>query len=89
MDRKRDGYQGVLAALQVKRFGDWIFAKADSLEARSHDFNKLRAFRIRELEDFIEPYFDQVVEEHAEGAFQGAQAYLKQILREKGITVEE
>lgn len=88
-DRQRDGYQRVLAALQISRFGDWIFARADTLEAGDHEFSKLRAYRIRDLEALIGPLFEQVVEEHAQGALKGAQSYLNRVLGEKGVVAEK
>ena len=59
--KKEDGYLPMLAVLQLDRFGDWFFAKADTLRAGSLYIDSLRAYRLRELEKEISPIFDDLI----------------------------
>ncbi len=80
--RQRDGYQPVLAVLQIKLFAEWLFVKADRLTPGQLAVERLRAYRMRDLEERIASGFDEVVETHFSGALEGGQTYLDTILRE-------
>lgn len=86
--RKEDGYQSVVAALRLDMISDWIFAKADSIKQGSVNIDKLRAYRLGELEKLI-PCFDTVVKEHYNGTMKEGQEYLNNILRQKGMKVRQ
>lgn len=87
--RKKDGYQPVLAALRLDRFSDWILAKADEIEPRRMYIDRLRAYRLPELEERIRPLFNKAVEEHFNRTMQDAQKYLDDVLRQKGVEVRQ
>lgn len=79
--RRQDGYQPVLAILQVKLFADWMFVNADRLAPRQWPVEGLRARRLHALEQRVGPRFDDAVAAHAAGALDGGQAYLDAILK--------
>lgn len=81
--KKEKGYQPILAVLQLNRFSDWFFAKADELRAGSLYIDSLRIHRMRELEKVISPYFDETIKQHYERALQEGQSYLDNVLRQK------
>jgi len=86
--RKEDGYQPVLVVLRLDRFSDWIFAnKADTIKPGSLYIDSLRVYRLHELERCICPLFDKAVKEYFDGTMRGAQRYLDNILRQKGVEV--
>lgn len=87
--RRRDGYQPVLAVLQIKLFADWMFVKADRLVPGQLAVEGLRAHRMRDLEDLVAPRFDPIVEAHTSRAMAGGQAYLDAVLRDTGMPREE
>jgi hypothetical protein len=87
-NRRKDGYQPLLAVLRLFLFSEWYFVKADRLKPGGILLDSLRPYRLRILEDRIKPCFDQAVDEHFNGAFERAQAYLDGVLREKGIDAQ-
>lgn len=87
--RKGDGYQSVVAALSLDMLSDWIFAKADNIKQGNINIDRLRAYRLNELEKQICPSFDAVVKEHYNGAMKQGQKYLNDILRQKGVKVSQ
>jgi Holliday junction resolvase len=86
-ERKKDGYQPILAVLRLDRFSDWIFAKANTIKPGSLYIDSLRVHRLRDLERYICPLFDKAVKEHFDGTVREAQRYLDNVLRQKGIEV--
>ena len=86
--RKKDGYQPVLAALELKMFSSWAFIKANDLKPGKHHINLLVP-RIYELEDIINPLFDQAVKEHFKDTLDKGQKYLNEILIKGGAEVRE
>ena len=87
-NRRKDGYQPLLAVFRLFLFSEWYFVKADRLKPGGIPFDSLRPYRLRTLEDRIKPYFDQAMEEHFKGAMERSQAYLDGVLREKGIDAQ-
>lgn len=81
--QKEKGYQPVLAVLQLDRFSDWFFAKADTLRAGSIYIDSLRVYRLRELEKKISPLFDDTINKHYKETLQKGQSYLDNVLRQK------
>lgn len=79
--RRQDGYQSVLAILQIKLFADWMFVNADRLTPKQWPVEGLRARRLRDLEQRVTPRFDDVVATHAVGALDGGQTYLDTVIR--------
>lgn len=87
--RRQDGYQPLLGVLQLNSLYEWHFAKATTFQPGRLLIERLRPYRLRDLESLLEPYFDQAVLRHFDGALQGSQAYLDRILRETGVIQEE
>lgn len=87
--RKEDGYRPVLAVLRLNRFSDWIFAKADKIQAGNIMIDSLRVHRVSELENQIKDTFENVVIEHYDGTLRDAQRYLDNILRQKGVEIKQ
>ena len=85
--RIEDGYQSLLAVLRFTRFSNWLFAKADAIKAGNILIDSLRPYRCRDLEEYIYPFFERVVEEHFYGAMNEGQKYLDSVLRQKGAEV--
>jgi hypothetical protein len=83
--RQCDGYQPLLAALRLSPLSDWLLADAEHLEAGIIPLDHLRTYRRKDLEHDLCPLFAVVVDEHAEHALVGAQAYLDQVLRQLEI----
>jgi Holliday junction resolvase len=87
--RRQDGYQPVLAVLRIHAFYQWIFARAESLEAGLIAIEGLRPYRLGDLETLIDPLFDAAVSEHCDRTLAGAQVYLDRVLRQQGVRVED
>lgn len=86
MKRKENGYQAVLAVLRLKRFSDWLFARADTIKPGNLIIDSLRAHRLPESETIrLRSRFDEAVKEHFERTLQEGQRYLDDVLRKKGI----
>ncbi len=85
---RQDGYLPLLGVLRIGVFSEWCLAKAGSLKAGVVLMDSLRPYRLRALENVIQPSFEKAVAEHFEGAMNGAQSYLDRVLREQGIAVE-
>jgi Holliday junction resolvase len=78
--RRRDGYQPVLAVLQIRLFAEWMFVRTDRLLPGSWLVDALRPYRLRELERRVAPLFDAAVERHYAAALEGGQSYLDEVL---------
>lgn len=87
--RKEDSYQPVLAVLRLDRFSQWMFAKADSIKPGSVYIDKLRVYRLAEIEKRISPFFDKTVSDHYAGTMRDGQRYLNDVLRQKGVKVRQ
>lgn len=83
--RQADGYVPLLGVLRLSPLSDWFLAEAEHLKAGCLTLDKLRPYRQRDLEGQLCPHFATVVEEHADAALEGAQAYLDGVLRQLGI----
>lgn len=90
-DRLRDGYSPIIGALRLAIFENWILAKGplDELSAGEVLIDRLRAYRIRDMENLLCPTFEQVVERHFEGTLKGGQRYLSEQLARTGIEVRD
>ena len=90
-DRVRDGYSPVIAALRLAVFEDWILANipVHELSAGHVLIDRLRAYRMRDMENLLCPAFEQVVEKHFEGTLKGSQRYLSEQLERTGIEVRD
>jgi hypothetical protein len=87
--RRADGYLPLLGVLRVSPLSDWLLADAEHLAPGRLAIDKLRPYRLHDLEDHLRPLFAEVVEQHAETALAGAQAYLDAVLCQLGIEQRE
>ena len=81
LHQKNMGYQPVLAVLKLEIFSDWFFIKADKLKPGNIFIESLRVYRLRDLENEINPLFDETVEEHFVLTLEEGQKYLDNVLR--------
>jgi len=79
--REKDGYQSILAILRLTRFSNWIFVKANQLNSGTSYVDIFRPHRLKRLENFINPLFENIVQMHFEGTFNNGQEYLSNILK--------
>jgi Holliday junction resolvase len=87
---QQDGYRPLLGVLRIGVLScEWYLAKAQSLRAGVVQIDSLRPYRVRSLEQLIQPLFEKAACDHFDGAMKGAQLYLDTVLREHGIIVEE
>ena len=84
-DRARDGYLPLIAGLRMQLLEDWIIAKIplDQLRPGSLLLSRLRAYRMRQLEESICPAFEAVVNEHFSSVLSGGEQYLIKVLDER------
>lgn len=87
--RCQDGYKPLLGVLRLSPLSEWYLVAVEEVRAGTLLIASLRPFRVRALEDRIQPHFDRAVEEHSEETLAGSQAYLDQVLRTMGIEVRE
>lgn len=83
LHQKNMGYQPVLAVLRLEIFSDWFFVKADKLKPGNIFIEGLRAYRLHDLENEINPLFDEIMEEHFVQTLKEGQKYLDNVLRKK------
>ena len=90
-ERVRDGYSPVIAALRLAIFEDWILGKipVNELSAGQMLIDRLRAYRMSDVENLLRPIFEQVVEKHFQGTLKGGQRYLSEQLQQTGIEVRD
>lgn len=84
-DRTKDGYVPVIAALRIQMFEDWVFANIPlgSLRPGPLPLGRLRAYRIKDVETYVCPAFEVVVNQHFNGVLAGGEHYLGQLLAQK------
>lgn len=87
--RAKDGYEPVLACLWLSPLSQWIFAGAGALRVGFLNQDQVRPHRLKNLECEIVPYIDRAVAEHFQGAMEGAQGYLAEVLKTLGAEVTE
>jgi hypothetical protein len=85
--RQMDGYQPLLAVLQLRPLSDLYLVHAPTLHCGRLQIASLRPLRFHELESRLSPLFTLAVAEHFEGAYCGSQFYLDGVLRASGIEV--
>jgi hypothetical protein len=85
--RGADGYQPVLGVLRLSPLSDWYLVDAQRLRAGRLQISSLRPSRLRELEARVLPSFSEAVQEYAEGALEGSQSYLDDVLRRLGVEI--
>ena len=90
-DRLRDGYSPIIAALRLAIFENWILAKGplDELSAGEVLIDRLRAYRMSDVENLLAPAFERVVEKHFQGTLKDGQRYLSEQLQKTGIEVRD
>lgn len=91
LDRTHDGYQPVIAVLRLNVLENWIFAKVPINEIPKGTvlIDKLRRYRMKDLERQLEPRFDIVVQKHFKGVWDKGEQYLKENLRKVGIKSQD
>lgn len=87
MSRCQDGYLPLLGVLRLAPLSDWWLAEASHLRAGRLCLEGLRPNRRKDLEVFINPVFDSIVEEHFEATLYGESAYLDEVLRGRGVDI--
>lgn len=89
--RARDDYLPVIAALQLAVFEKWILAQVplDELSPGQMPIYRLRAYRMRDMENSLDPAFDRVVAKHFRGTLNNGQRYLSEQLKRTGIEVRD
>jgi Holliday junction resolvase len=85
LKRTADGYRPLLAVLRLGLFSDWFLVHADRLKPGLLLIDMLRPYRFTELEQRLDPLFDEAVRLHGAGALREAQVYLDEVLR-KGVS---
>jgi Holliday junction resolvase len=90
-DRVHDGYQPVLAILRLAPLENWVFAKIPDEEIPTGDIliEKLRQYRMKDLENKLLPKFDIVTKKHFKGVWDRGEQYLKEQLRIAGIITRD
>jgi len=90
-DRTHDGYQPIIAILRLAPLENWILAKIplDKIPIGDILIEKLRPYRIKDLESQLCPKFDIVVQKHYKGASSRGEQYLKEQLRKIGIVAQD
>ena len=90
-DRTKDGYSSVIAVLRLAPLEDWIFAKipVDEVPAGAVLIESLRRYRMKDLESRLSAIFDKIVQKHFDGIMKKGEQYLKEQLRQAGITARE
>jgi Holliday junction resolvase len=84
-ERVSDGYTPLIAGLRMQLLEDWIIANIplDQLRSGTLPLSRLRAYRMRQLEDSICPAFEGVVNQHFSSVLSGGEQYLIKVLDER------
>jgi len=90
-ERVYDGYQPIIAVLRLAPLEDWILAKIpmDKISPGEILIEKLRPYRMKNLENQLCPKFDSVVQKHFNGVWKRGEQYLKEHLRKVGIKAQD
>ena len=86
-DRTKDGYLPIIAVLRLSPLEDWILAKISLEEIPVGEvlIEKLRRYRMKDLESQISSVFDIVVGRHFNGTLKKGEQYLNEKLKQVGI----
>jgi Holliday junction resolvase len=84
-ERASDGYIPLIAALRIQLFEDWVVANIPLSQLRPGSLllSRLRAYRMRQLEESICPAFEEVVNQHFSSVLSGGEQYLIKVLDER------
>jgi len=90
-ERIHDGYQPLIAVLRLAPLEDWLFAKVPINEIPNGKIliEKLRIYRMKDLESQLEPHFDSVVQKHFRGVWNQGEQYLKEQLKIAGVMIRD
>jgi hypothetical protein len=83
--RATDGYIPLLGVFRLASLSGWYLARAEVLRPGVLLIESLRPYRFKDLEQRLQPSFEEAVEGHFEGILAGSQAYLDRVLREAGV----
>jgi Holliday junction resolvase len=91
LERTHDGYQPIIAVLRLAPLENWVFAKMSINEIPTGEIliERLRQYRMKDLENKLCPKFDIVTQKHFKGVLAGGEQYLKEQLRKVGIVTKE
>jgi Holliday junction resolvase len=87
--RTQDGYLPLLGVLRLRPLSNWWLAAATELRVGCLCIESLFPYRCKDLEEFIQPHFDHVVEQHFEEMLVYSPAYLDGILRRMGVEIRQ
>jgi len=84
-ERASDGYIPLIAALRIQLFEDWVVANIPLSQLRPGSLllSRLRAYRMRQLEESICPAFEGVLNQHFSSVLSGDEQYLIKVLDER------
>ena len=90
-DRVKDGYEPVIAILQLSLLDNWRFMRIpiNEIPIGKILIDRLRTYKFRLLEDQINLVFDRVMKKHFSEILKGGEKYLKNQLRQSGILLKE
>jgi Holliday junction resolvase len=90
-DRAKDAYVPIIAALRLAVFEKWVLAQVplDELSPGNILVDSLRTYRVKDLEDALQPAFKDVVAEHFQGTLECGLQYLSDRLAKDGVDVRD
>jgi hypothetical protein len=75
--------------LRLGPLSDWWLAVATDLRAGRLCVEGLRPYRRKDLEEFVKPFLDSVIEQHFEVPLYRSQAYLDEVLQGMGVETRQ
>jgi hypothetical protein len=83
--RCQDGYRPLLGVLRLSALSDWYLVDATRIHPGALEIDALRPYRCHNLEAFLRPNFDCMVEQCFEGTLSDSQTYLDRALRSSDV----
>jgi len=90
-DRTKEGYLPIIAVLRLSPLENWMFAKIplEEIPTGSVLIEKLRTYRLRDMENRVSPWFDSVVRELFNEIMRKGEQYLIEKLKHIGIITND
>ncbi len=90
-DRTKDGYLPIIAVLRLLPLENWIFANIpiDKIPTGNVLIEKLRTYRLKNMENRVSPVFDSVVRKHFNEIMRRGEGYLIEKLKHIGILTKD
>jgi len=84
-DRAKDGYVPLVAALRIRPLEEWMLAAIPltRLQPGSMPLTRLRAYRLKELEQRVNAEFQAMIGEYYHGLLDEGEAYLNEVMQRK------